>query len=580
MKPQQRIVILLLFFVCFTLIIILRLFYWQFIKADELKNLAANQQEVIKLIPASRGKIISADGFPLATNKKAYLLFADLTKISREKLKEISFRIAPFFFEEKEATFSAQEQKELLKEKEDFLLGLLSQSGNSWVPLRHKLTSEQKEEIEKMSIEGLGFEEEWLRYYPEASLAAHLLGFVGSDFSGKPTGYFGLEGYYDLELKGKDGYLLHEKDAINLPILTGFFAKKEKKDGKDIKLYVNRTVQIIVEEELKSAVEKYGAKSGWVIVMEPESGAILSIAAYPKYDQSKFSEFSPEIYKNPALSEVYEPGSTFKVIVMAAALNEGAVSPETKCSICDGPYKIDKYVIETWNKKYHPNQTMTEVIKNSDNIGMIYAINKLGKEKFLRYLDKFGFREKTGIDLEEEINSSIKTDKEWTQVDLTTAAFGQGLAITGIQMVRAVGAIANKGMLMEPHLVQEIIGGEKTLYIKPKAVRQVIMPQVAQQITDMMIYAVEMGEAKWAKPKGYKIAGKTGTAQIPVAGHYDKEKTIASFIGFAPANNPKFVMLTYLREPTTSPWGSETAAPLFFNIAKKLLIYYAISPEE
>jgi cell division protein FtsI/penicillin-binding protein 2 len=222
---------------------------------------------------------------------------------------------------------------------------------------------------------------------------------------------------------------------------------------------------------------------------------------------------------------------------------------------------------------------MIEVIEHSDNIGMVFVAKKLGIDNFLDYFSKFGFDQKTNIDLQEETSATLKDNSKWSEVDLATAAFGQGIAVTGIQIVRATAAIANGGKLVEPHMVKEINSGDKNILVKPKIIKQIIKPETASIITDMMYRAVENGEVKWTKLSGYKIAGKTGTAQIPIAGHYDTEKTIASFIGFGPIDNPKFVMLTTLREPETSPWGSETAAPLFFKIAKDLFFYYGIQPD-
>lgn len=580
MALAGRISILLVFFALTSLLLIGRLFYWQVIKAEELTAQAADQRENITKIPASRGKILTQDNFPLVSNKKAFLLFANPYKIQEDKKEKLAEDLAPFLLKEDEATFSGKEKEEIVKEEIKKTKELFNLADKFWVPLKHKISPEEKIKIERISAEGLGFEEETVRFYPEASMSAHMLGFVGSDLAGEATGYFGLEGYYDLELKGKEGLLMQEKDAHNLPILTGFFNKEEKRDGKNLVLHLDRSVQLIAEQELKKGIDKYGAKSGYIIIMEPYSGAILAMASFPAYHPEKFSEYEEGLYKNPAIAEPYEPGSTFKILVMSAALNEETVTGQTKCDICDGPYKIDKYTIKTWNEKYYPGENMTEVIQHSDNVGMVFVSQKLGREKLIDYLEKFGIGEKTGIDLQEEVAASLKKKETWNEVDLATASFGQGLAVTGIQMIRAVTAIANGGQLLEPHVVDKIIGEDKTLHISPKVSRTVIKEKTASEVTQMMVNAIDQGEAKWAKPKGYKIAGKTGTAQIPVAGHYDTEKTIASFIGFAPADKPKFIMLTYLREPTSSPWGSETAAPLFFNVARRLFLYWGIQPEE
>lgn len=580
MGTKERLSALIILFFLFCFLLLARLFYWQVLKAEELEALAVNQRENIRKIPAFRGQILAQDNFPLVGNQQAFLLFADLTKIKAEDKQKIAKDLSSFLLKEEEATFSGSQKEALLEVKEEKIKELLNFQDKVWVPLKHKILAGEKEIIEKMNFKGLGFEEETVRFYPEASMAAQMLGFMGANLAGEPTGYFGLEGYYDLELRGKEGLLIQEKDAGNLPILTGFFNQEKKKDGKNLILHLDRTIQSIAEEELIKGVNKYGANSGYVVIMDPLSGAILAMAAYPSYNPDKFFKYESQLYKNPVVAELYEPGSTFKVLVMSAALNERAITPQTRCEICTGPLKIDKYTIKTWNDKYYAQQTMNEIIQHSDNVGMVFVSQKLGKEKLIDYLEKFGIGEKTGIDLQEEVTVPLKKKKDWSEVDLTTASFGQGLAVTGIQMVRAVAAVANGGKLLEPHMVDKMVGEDKTLTIKPKITREVLKQKTSEEMTAMMVNAVNEGEAKWAKPQGYQIAGKTGTAQIPVAGHYDEDKTITSFVGFAPANKPRFVMLVYLREPTSSPWGSETAAPLFFRIASRIFLYLGIQPAE
>ncbi|MBI1981994.1 MAG: penicillin-binding protein 2, partial [Candidatus Levybacteria bacterium] len=257
------------------------------------------------------------------------------------------------------------------------------------------------------------------------------------------------------------------------------------------------------------------------------------------------------------------------------------VKPDTKCPICAGPITIGDYQIRTWNNKYNKDTNMIEVIKNSDNTGMVFVGKSLGLSKMLSYLKKFGIGELTGIDLQGEVPPNLKSEELWYPIDLATASFGQGISVTPIELLAAFSSIANNGMRMEPHVVGKIETTEgETIAIKPKVLDKPISQQTAKVMTEMLVYAVEKGEAKWAKPKGYRIAGKTGTAQIPVAGHYDPNKTITSFIGFAPANDPKFSMLVVVDRPTTSIYGSETAAPIFFEIAKDLLTYYNIPPTE
>lgn len=566
MFTNWRVNFLLALFILLGFLITSRLFYWQVVSAENLAAIAASQHWISFEVPARRGEILAADGSPLASNKEAFLLFASLPQISQD-ISQISDRLSLILEPDDPATMAA-----LIKER-------LSREDLVWVPLKHKISRSQKEEIEALKISGLGFEEEEERTYPEGSSSAHLLGFVGSDINGQDKGYFGLEGYYDLELKGRPGLLRREKDASGRPILVGEVEREEEKDGRTLVTTIDRGIQFIISKKLKEGLERYGALSGSVVVMEPQTGAILGMSSWPTYDPQNFADFDKKLFPNPVVASSYEPGSTFKVLVMAAAIDAGLVEPETKCTKCDGPRVISDYVIKTWNDQYFPDSNMVEIIQHSDNVGMIFVAEQLGVEKLFSYLKNYGLGQKTGVDLEDETTPQLRPEKDWRLIDLATASFGQGIALTPLQMVRAVNTIANEGRLVEPYIVSKVISEDGEIEIKPDLGRQVLKTKTAFILTEMMVNAVDKGEAKWAKPRGYRIAGKTGTAQIPVAGHYDEEKTIASFIGFAPADKPKFIMLVTLREPSSSPWGSETAAPLWFDIAKELFTYYGIQPQ-
>lgn len=547
--------------------IAVRLFYWQVIMFDELSVRAEQQHLVSFRLEAPRGSIFSADGALLGSNKPLFLLFG-LPKIIKNP-DETALKLAKII---------VSDSRQIQAKRED-LRSKLSQD-LYWVILEKSISLELKGEIEKLNIEEIGFENQASRFYPEGSSAAHVLGFVGANAMGAQTGYFGIEGFYDGQLKGVGGLLTEEKDAKGLPILMGKFLKKEPKKGNDLVLNIDRTVQYTVERNLKIGVEKYGAKSGSVVVMDPKTGAILAMASFPNYDPNEFTAFPKEYFKNPIVADSYEPGSTFKVLVMAGALNEKLVKPDTKCDSCSGPVQISGYLIRTWNNKYQPELTMTDTIVHSDNTGMVFAGQKLGVDKLYEYITNFGLGALTGIDLQDETSPDIRPKDEWREIDLATASFGQGIAVTPMQIIRAVGALANGGKLMEPQVVKEIRVGDKVTQINPRVVRQPVSEETAKIITSIMVDAVQKGEAKVFAPQGFKIAGKTGTAQIPVAGHYDPTKTIASFVGFAPADDPKFVMLVRYQEPTSSIFGAETAAPTFFAIAKELLAYYNIAPTE
>jgi len=304
------------------------------------------------------------------------------------------------------------------------------------------------------------------------------------------------------------------------------------------------------------------------------------MSSYPSYDPGSYWKFGDEFFKNPAVSDSFEPGSVFKILVMAAALDAKAVEPDTICDVCAGPVKVDKYTIETWNREYNPDSSMTDIIVHSDNVGMTFVGSKLGADALYDYLDKFGIGNLTGIDLQGEASPTLRKKGSWSIVDLATASFGQGVAITPIQMIKAGAIIANGGRVVSPHVVTKLEKDGWQEDVSGETGEKVLSDEAASQIKAMMVEAAKNGEAKWTYQRGFSVAGKTGTAQIPVEGHYDAEKTIASFIGFAPYDDPKFVMLVTLKEPKSSQWASETAAPLWYSIAKELFFYFGMMPEK
>lgn len=562
------------------ILIIGRLFYWQVLSGSKLQAIATIQHQSTVLIPADRGEIYSSDGFPLATNEPSYLVFAytpDLEEsplVIADALKEL---IAPTP-QEIDATDSADIRLELVQNTYESIREKLTEPKLSWIPLRRHVNQEVRDAIESLGFNGIGFETHQVRHYPEASMAAQLLGFVGSDGTGNPKGYFGLEGKYDLELTGKPGQIRQERDAFGRPIVIGEYQSVAGRDGRSLKTHINRSVQRLVERHLKDGVERYGAVSGEVVIMDPYTGGIIAMAAEPKFDPRDHRKFDQDTYRAPAVASSYEPGSTFKTIVMASALDAGVITPEMVCNqVCNGPVQIGRFTIRTWNDEYNPGQDMTEVLRRSDNVGMIFVARQLGVDRFTQYLNDFGFGAKTGIDLEGEINTRLRD--RWGDIDLATGSFGQGIAVTSVQMVSAISAIANGGLLMQPHVVSEVHTDRGVVEIEPKVIRRVISSEAADAARQMMIVSGQTGEAQWAVPEGYNIAGKTGTAQIPIDGHYDRDKTIASFIGFAPGHDPRYVMVVKLRETTSSPWAAETAAPLWFDITKDLFTHLDVHPE-
>lgn len=551
----------LFFFILFFVLIDGRLYYWQVVRADELSSLGQSQYGgEVKLAP-QRGEIKTSDGFTIAANKISYLVFANPKEI---KEKEVEANILGPLLAIDTASISASLSRD-----------------SFWSPLKSQIDEDLKNKIEALHLVGIGFEDQQNRFYPEASMAAKVLGFVGKDKNGDPQGYFGLEGYYDRQLRGKTGIAFQIHDAWGNPIPAKMSDSTGKVDGRTIGLYIDRVIQYIMEGELKKGIEKYGADSGMAGIIDPKTGGILAMSAFPDYDPRNYQEYTDALYKNPFISDTYEPGSTFKPLIMSSAIDTGVLSSDTICTICNAPVEIGGYTIRTWNDKYNANSTMTQVIQNSDNTGMVFVGKALGLDRMLKYLSKFGIGDMTGIDLQGEGAPSLRPRDNWYPIDLATATFGQGITVTPIELLTAFTAIANEGKRMEPHVVSSIETPEGDIIkIPPKVLSQPISAKTAKIMTEMLVNAVDKGEAKWAKPQGYRIAGKTGTAQIALAGHYDPQNTITSFIGFAPADDPKFVMIVVLNRPKTSIYGSETAAPIFFNIAQKILTYYNIPPTE
>lgn len=556
-----RLYALFLLFVLSLISITIRLFYWQVVAADRLAGLAQMQRTMSETVQAKRGNIYSVDGSPLVINQRAFLVYAEPHNI---KNLPTAASVLSRELGIDEATISAQ-----LWDKE-----------KRWIPLAHKVDESIAERIKAQNLEGIGFFDESKRFYPEGSMAAHLLGFVGNNAKGEDQGYFGLEGYYDEQLRGRNGFREAETDALGHLILLGNRREIPVEHGRDIYLTMDKTIQFIAESKLKEAIEKYQAKGGTVTVLDPKTGAILAMAAFPSYYPGDYSVYPEEYYKNPIVASSYEPGSTFKVLVLATAL-EGKAIPVNATFQEEGPVSIGGYSIKTWDQKYHGEISLSQILQYSSNVGMVYIQQQMDNTYLLDAVTKLGFGAATDVDLQEETSVDLRSRDQWREIDYATLSFGQGIAVTPIQMVRAVAALANGGKILRPYAVKQIITPEgKIIRTQQTVERELYSRETTVAISEMMVAAVEHGEAKYRRPKGYRIAGKTGTAQIPVEGHYDATKTIASFVGYGPVEDPKFIMLVTIHEPTTSSWGSETAAPLFFVIAKELLAYLRISPTE
>lgn len=579
MTVKIRIRVLLVFFLIFLSLVILRLIYWQIIKHEELAIEADAQHFSSVSLSALRGEILDKEEEVLVGNRPSFEIYLNKKRLSTS-IENVINKLVPLVLNNDSNTASTEGQIIILKQ--DLLKK--SETDANWVRLFTNISNKVKQYIEAEKIEGISFNPVNKRIYYEASMSAHLLGFVAEDTKGE-RGFFGVEGYYQRELIGKNGRLLEERDAFDRPILIGEQDRIEAIDGSDIVLTLDRSVQKIVETNLKAGVETWGAKGGTVVVIDPKTGAILASASVPSFDPSHLSSYPESHFKDPVVSDLYEPGSIMKPLVLAAAINENKLTPLTRCSDCSGPVTIGEYKIHTFNNEYHPQTTMSDVLVNSDNTGMVYVGNVLGFEKLYEYINNYGFGQKTGVDLEGETNVSLKKTSQFYPIDQATLTFGQGIAVTSIQMIRAFAAIANGGELVKPHIVQKILSakGEKKILFGEK--KRVLNTLTTQLVTEMLVKVTNESPLRFPRDrieglKKFKIAAKSGTAQIPIAGQYTTDRIIGSVIGFAPASNPKFLILVKLDSPSVRQWGSDTAGPIFFQIANELLAYYNVAPED
>ncbi|MBU1935170.1 penicillin-binding protein 2, partial [Patescibacteria group bacterium] len=522
-----------------------------------------------------------------------FMISADPTMIPEHQLDSVSKTLASY-----------------LDESSTTLKTNLSRRKVRYVFLKNKLDPDISREIKEMDLKGVVLLQEHWRYYPEGNLGSHLIGFLNRD----NIGQYGTEGYFNIELEGKKGKIYAESDPFGRQITVGESQIVNAEDGDTIVLTIDRIVQKEVEEILAESVEEFKADSGQVIIMDPFTGAIITMANYPDFDSNNFSDayilreveeneevyhtvelftrddqghympasqeevddeeitkyvyenkFGPGVFKNKTISEYYEPGSVFKAIVMAIAIDAKEVEPQTTFDD-DGPLEIDEFEIKNSDDTYHGEQTMTEVLEKSLNTGMSFVAKKLGKRLMYKYLTDFGFGEYTNIRLEGETKGQVDYYNQWSKAQLLTTSFGQGIAVTPLQMVTAWAALANGGKLMQPYIVDTIIKESGVIQTEPQIIHRVISEEASSIITSMLISVVRRGHGRPADIPGYLIAGKTGTSQVAgSSGKYEEGEgaTITSFAGYFPALQPQFIMLVKFDRPRIgeNTWGSTTAAP-------------------
>ena len=432
--------------------------------------------------------------------------------------------------------------------------------------------------LEDKKLEGIVLEEQEIRTYPEGSLAAHLIGYVGFN-DARRVGRYGAEGYFDSQLRGDLGFLSGERDTSGRIIGVAANEFRAAQDGSDVVLTIDRVVQSFAEQELQKGVERYRAERGSILIMNHKTGAILAMATYPTFDpNSYFAVRDARVQTNPIVSDSFEPGSILKPVIMAGAMNDGLIEPDTTM-VDNGPVQVSKFTINTFDGKHLGVQTMTQVLEQSNNVGMVWLGQKMGSEKMYDYLRRFGFGEKTGIELDGETQTRVQEPQKWNVATLATTAFGQGIAVTPIQALNAINAIANDGLLVQPHIVQSIKNGSGEQVTSSAPIRRVVTQQTAEKVSAMMVSVIENGVAGLARVPGYYLAGKTGTAQVAdETGRYSQDKKIITFAGFGPVPDPQFSILIKLDNPYGLSFASGTAAPMFHIVAQKLLTYYQVPP--
>lgn len=559
---RKRIGIFFGFVFIFFAVITFRLFELQVFKNNEYLTLAKSQHWMTRKIPAKRGLIYSRD---LKTGEKHLL--------AMNKTLNMVYAV-PRQIKDKEETAKKLSTILAIDEKETFDL---INNDKVYVPIKHKLSLDEVSKIETSGTLGIMLSSEDWRDYPEGELASHVIGFVNNE----GVGQYGIEGKLDEKLKGKEGEVTMERDTSGRPITVGDKKENPASNGQDVVLTIDRVIQDSAERELKATIEKFKAPSGSIIVMNPENGEIWAMANYPTFDANKFSEVKDfDIFKNASIAHIYEPGSIFKIITMSAGIDTGKVFPTTTY-VDPGEIKIGSYTIKNSDGKAHGKKTMTEVLEESLNTGSYFVKEEMGNEAFYNYVNKFGFGKKTDIELDGEVESPLKPFKSWKDINFATATFGQGIAVTPLQFITAAGAIANGGRLVKPHVAAEYVMPDGSKIPVQKEVKDTVLKKESANIVGaMMVSVVEKGHGKAAKIPGFRVAGKTGTAEIPKKDGkgYEEGKNIGSFVLFVPAESAKFIILVKIDEPKGVQWAESTAAPVAGSLAKKILDYMEIPP--
>jgi cell division protein FtsI (penicillin-binding protein 3) len=536
-----------------------KLFYLQILQHDELWS--QSEKQYIRKVKTSRerGKILDRNLVDLAANVEVDSVYVNPRAIVDKH------RTAKMLSEVLDLSYRRTLKR--ISSKKKFV----------WV--KRKCTLRESQRLKSLSLPGVGFKTEIQRFYPKKKLAAGTIGFVGMD----NQGLSGVEHFHDTLLKGLVSLKSEGKDARGRYIRGSKPTKLQQDRSPDLVLTLDEVVQYHVETQLAKAVRKYKAKGGVAIVMVPNTGEVLAIAGLPTYNPNNYSAYDPSSWKNIAISSSFEPGSIFKPIVAAAAIETEAASPE-KIFFCEnGSYRIGRTEIGEAADHKFGLLSLTKIIQKSSNIGVIKISDELGASRYYDFIRKFGFGKKSGIDLPGEAAGQLRTLDQWSKLSAASISFGQEIGTTPIQLVSAISAIANGGNLMKPYIAKAVMQDGKIIEeSKPQIIRRVISKKTSRQMVEILKTVVRNGTGKKAGLSGYETAGKTGTAQKidPKTQSYSKTAYVSSFVGFAPADAPSIAILVMIDEPQNTFWGGEIAAPAFREIARQTLQYLNIPSKE
>ncbi|MBI3631244.1 MAG: penicillin-binding protein 2 [Candidatus Staskawiczbacteria bacterium] len=558
-----RLNVVLAFIIIFGAAIVSRLFFIQILNHKLYQAQALGQQAGFSEIQGQRGEVYSQNS---QESKGAYGT-GDIKSLAINKEK---WAVSVIPQKVKDKNIIAESLGKAIGESKEFVLSKIENS-DFYTVIKKDLSSDAVGEVKKIKLDGIHLENIGGRYYPQEEMAATITGFLGGD----GTGQYGVEGYYEDVLKGQSG-IKEEKKGIDIADSSNTGLEL---NGSDIYLTIDYNIQFQAESLLKEAQQKLNIDSGQIVVLKPDTGRILAIANFTSFDPNYYSkEKNLDIFQNSAIQKIFEPGSIMKPFTMAMGINEGKITPQT-IFVDTGSVKLGKDVIHNFDRKTWGKQTMTGVLENSINTGAVFVSQLMSHQTFLDYLDKFGFNEKTGVELQGEVTS--KNNINGPDVEFATASFGQGIGVTPIQIARGFCAIANGGKLVNLYVVDKIVKGDKEINTTPQISNdQIISQQTASQVTTMLTSVVERGFGKGAKIPGYYLAGKTGTAQVPFENKngYYPDKTIQTFIGFGPALNPQFLILVKLDNPKVSV-SSLSTVPVFKKLAQYIINYWQIPPD-